>query len=578
MRKLLLIFAFMLCALGSWAVKADPTPLTVVQSDGKPLTITFHGDEDMSWHTTTDGVLLIQSGRDYHIARVAADGTLQSTGILAHNAGQRTAKELQAIAAQNTSLFFNKAESLRKAQRQRRISVSSSAAYFPHTGSPKALVILVNFQDTTFTAADPKKNFEQYLNATDSIKKYDLQDTRLYKSVYQYFNEMSFGKFTPQFDLVGPIQVSQSSAYYGADSGSIKDVKGVEMIKEACKLVDDSVNFADYDSDGDGKVDLVYIIYAGHSQSINGNPTDCLWPKSGYSSGLGSFDGVQVYRYGINNELNGKVKHKFINGIGLFCHEFSHTLGLPDFYPTIAAAQIDNQAMEYWDLMDGGEYVASGYCPTPYTPWERETMGWLELETLSDTAQVTLKPVQQGGTAYKILSDNEDEYLIVENIQKKGFYQKLPADGMIVYRVNYPYSTVNLSDRPNNTAGKPGMTIVPADGLLITSYNDNYTSVQYKASMAHDLYPDSGAVKQILEVELNESTLKKPIYNIDMTDGLVTFDFLKDFTQTGITGVETRKATDGYFYSLDGIRMGKDASLLRPGIYIRNKKKVYISK
>lgn len=160
------------------------------------------------------------------------------------------------------------------------------------------------------------------------------------------------------------------------------------MLSEACAKIDSKVDFSKYDSDGDGVVDLVYIIYAGYSESISGNEANCLWPKSGTTNfyrydeygkkkGILMCDGKNFSRYGINNELNGKpadTKNGLyqINGIGLFCHEFSHTLGLPDHYPTEYPANTsDNQSPEFWDLMDAGEYTYDGYRPTPYTPWER---------------------------------------------------------------------------------------------------------------------------------------------------------------------------------------------------------------
>lgn len=588
MKKLLLLLVTVLVSLSSWAAKADSQPFTLRQSDGTLITVVLHGDEDMNWYTTTDGILLKRVGRDFHIARVNSKAELESTGILAHNPTQRQAKELTAIKQQNREAFFTQLPQLQNRQRVRRIALGSDVTYFPHSGTPKALVILVNFADSTFSTPDPKKSFDQYLNSDaepGTLQNLGTDEHRNYASVSRYFSDMSFGKFQPHYDIVGPVTLSQPLAYYGADKGSTTDVNYRAMITEACTLVDDSVDFSQYDANNDGKVDLVYIVYAGYAQSIAGNSSDCIWPKSG-AANLGTFDGKQVYRFGVNNELNGRPtsSSKKIVGIGLFCHEFSHTLGLPDLYPTVSSAQIDNQAMEYWDLMDGGEYVNSGRCPTPYTPWEREVLGWMQTDTLSDTTQVVLTPIQQQGKAYKILADTAGEYLLVENIQKHGWYQKLPSQGgLIVYRIDYPRAAVNLHDNPNNTAGKPAITIVPADSLLITSYNVGsgkpYTSQQYLASMDNDLYPGPLGVTQLLEVQLNNSLLQKPLYNIAMSDsGTVSFDFLKDFSQTAILLPGVKNKVSQAVYSLDGTFVGTSLEGLRPGIYIRNHKKVIITK
>lgn len=217
----------------------------------------------------------------------------------------------------------------------------------------------------------------------------DKEETTNYGSVREYFKHCSLGKFVPQFDVVGPVTLSQHFAYYGKNrSEDDIDIHCDQMLGEACSLVDDQVDFSQYDADGDGCVDLVYVIYAGYSESISGNSDDCLWPKSGATlfyrydqngnpAGNLECDGMSFSRYGINNELNGTPKDTqdgkyLLNGIGLFCHEFSHTMGLPDHYPVSGSSTYaDNQSPEYWDLMDAGEYTQDGYCPTPYTPWER---------------------------------------------------------------------------------------------------------------------------------------------------------------------------------------------------------------
>lgn len=604
MKKFLLFISLVIISLPTWAVKANWLPARVMQADGTWITVTLHGDEDFSWTTATDGALLFHQGNSYYVASVAADGTLKATSQLAHDPQLRSQAEKTLVSAQARELFETKAtESMRLMKAQRQISIGTTSSYFPHSGTPKALVILVNFQDEKFTIADPVKTFNDYLNyASTPLPNYGAGENSNYGSVKKYFSDMSFGKFAPQFDVKGPVTVSNTMAYYGQNSGSRKDIHYTDMIREACQLVDDSVNFADYDADGDGKVDLLYIIYAGYSESFAQNSSDCLWPKSGTVDF--TFDNTKIYRFGINNELNGypgcytKEPLKRVNGIGLFCHEFSHTMGLPDLYPTVASAMIDNQGMEYWDLMDGGEYIANGHYPAPYTPWERETMGWITTDTLKEACQVKLAPVQYGGKAYKILSDSPSKYLIVENLQQAGWYRRMPGQGLMVYKINYPRTTVNLSDYPNNTAGAPGLTIVPADGLLLSSYtvtnkisevsndasltatqkNQKVDSLQtlYLTEMAGDPFPGTTNVTELSGVSIGTTTIEKPLYNIAMTDdGYITFDFLKQFP-TGISNVTIGKQTDGRIYSIDGRLMGADPARLPKGLYIRNHKKFVV--
>lgn len=622
-KTLLLLMGCMMTAM-SWAVKADPTPALIKQADGTELTVMTYGDEHLHWSMTTDGVLLSHVGRNYYIAKVSASGELEPTTQLAHEKSLRTTAEQSLIAQQNHARFQ---EHVKKVQAQKRnITIGTTTpAYFPHTGSPKALVILVQFTDTVFSVKDPKDNFNDYLNAAGKITNRGLREDRNYGSVKKYFSDISDGQFTPQFDVVGPYTLSKASAYYGAGEKD-QSSRITEMLQEACTQADAEVDFANYDSNNDGYVDLVYVIYAGYSEATSGNSADCIWPKSGTAS-VGTYDGKKVSRYGINNELNyypdydfTSAPYKRINGIGLFCHEFSHTLGLPDLYTSIKTE--DNMALEYWDLMDGGEYTDNGYTPTPYTPWEREVMGWTAIPELTEAQHVELQP---DGYA-KITQDGTNEYLILHNVRGRqidangnvtngsGWFSRMLGHGMLVYRVDYGTRTaVNLGDYPNNST-KPGITIVPADGLLINSYrvfgNEDkrdtkatdqkpWSQQQYQYSHFGDPYPGSESVSKVdikttngvvlnevelpyvtelLSVQMNNTKIEKPIYRIteDMTTGVVSFNFLQKDIADNISGITTTtEQRDSRIFSLDG-RLMPNGQSLQKGIYIQGNKKFVV--
>ena len=603
MKKILLSIAFALMGIASgFAAKAHTGLTTITQSDGSQLTIRLHGDEHFSWYSTADDVLLVQVGSNYYVAQVEEDGTLKATPQLAHNAGERGTVEEQVINNQNKEKFLNLLNA--EPQALAKPIGTVTPAYFPHTGSPKALVILVEFQDVKFKTSDPVATFTHYLKGAEGEAAPEANNAYVtnvtkgmvnHGSVSQYFNDMSQRKFTPQFDIVGPVTVSMNSAYYGGNVGNSTDVNFDQMIAEACKSVSSKVNFADYDQNNDGYVDLVYIIYAGYSESFSGNSSDCLWPKSGtnkfYEPGTNNLlmlDGKQICRYGINNELNATPSDwidgkPLLNGIGLFCHEFSHTMGLPDLYPTVETSRVDNQNPEYWDLMDGGEYTYNGYFPTPYSPWEMDVMGWTTPIELGDEAkQVSLNSYASDRTAYKINGEN-NEYLLIQNIQTDGWWggiTKAFKTGMLVWRIDYPYDVVSLGNRLNNEIGKPNVMIVPADGYVISEYNvtdDDESKAKYKASLKADPFPGANNVPELLSVKLNKSILEKPFYNIKETNGVITFDYLKDYA-TGIDSpvIQQNQEKDTRIFTLDGRYLGTDVSQLTKGVYIIGKKKVII--
>lgn len=595
MKKILLSITFALMGIVSgFAAKAYPGIVTVTQSDGTELNVRIYGDEHFNWLTTEDGVLLVQEGNNYYIAETTSYGTLKATSYIAHNANKRVPAEIKAIKKQDLSCFRSYA--IQKASPAKAMGTGNSGVkYFPHSGSPKALVILVEFSDTPFQSGEKAKNvFEHFLKgkAEDNLPDGYEAYTGSYKndylrnkgSVSDYFYVMSQGTYTPQFDVVGPYKLNHPSLYYG--QGDKDNTQA--LVSDACKAADKDVDFSRYDADGDGMVDLVYIIYAGYPASMSGNPND-IWPKSG-TGGFGTYDGKKVSRFGIHAELNFGLelnqKNGFLlSGIGLFCHEFSHTLGLPDLYPTDDASKVDNQNPEMWDLMDGGEYTYNGgYCPTPYSPWEMDVMGWTSPVELGDEAkQVKLNSYYKERTAYKINGEN-DEYLLIQNIQKGGWWNGIAnvySTGMLIWRIDYGTKDVNLFDNPNNTKDKPKVMIVPADGYVISDYNHGdgkqWTDDQYKESLQGDPFPGTTNRTELLSVELNNSTLEKPIYNIKEENEVITFDYLKDYA-TGIDQTLADKDTEKNpsIFSLDGRYLGNDASKLTKGIYIIGKKKVVI--
>lgn len=591
MNKVILLFAAAFFSINMQAAKALHRPVVITQSDGMELAVIGYGDEDFHYYTTADGVLLYHEGRDFYVASVGNDGNLSCTPQLAHEAAYRTVEEMELIARQDRTKFYESINAnANAAKAKRQVGADNNSTLFPHTGTPKILVILAEFSDVPFTVSDPEKVFEQYLNADGTMEDIGNNDTKNYGSVAKYFKDMSFGNFIPQFDIYGPVTLSQPLSYYGGGNDYMQ-----RLIPDACTAIDEEVNFADYDQNGDGIVDLVYIIYAGYSESWSGNSTDCIWPKSGTLQ-AGTYDGVQVYRYGVNNELNYYPSYSdgdtYVNGIGLFCHEFSHCMGMPDFYVTTAASEetqlADNQEMEYWSIMDSGTYLDDGYSPTAYTAWEREFFGWIEIETLTDAAAIELAPIDNDGKAYRILNDNDDtgnEYYIVENIQKEGWNHKQLGHGMLAIHVDYDDTKFSLSTNAvNNESGHPRMTVLAADGLLLNIQNVTSYS-QFVAEPAGDPFPGTSKVYELTDettvypIIYTGTALNKPIYDIqeNTETGVVTFKFLdRNATNVSETIVEKSGDTDNLIYTLDGRVAGTDKNGLGKGIYIIAGKKAVI--
>ena len=591
------------------AARAFSEPYSVTQPDGTTLTLTLHGDEHGHWTMTSDGVLVVNRGEAYYVAAIDDAGMLTATPLLAHSLQQRTPAE-QAVCQQQRERqerFFERIS--KECDAGMRRAMVTGTKYFPHQGSPRSLVVLVNFQDVQFTSSDPVAQFNQYFSGEtqQNLGQYEHNNV---VSVRKYFEQSSGGQFTPQFDVVGPFTLSHDMAYYGEDSGDAgSDKNYYAFTNEVIQLADELVDFHDYDNNGDGEAELVCVIYAGYGQSVSGNPSNTIWPKCGYR-GFNTADGVRVGYMNCNSELRrlNSTTPTAINGIGVFVHEFSHGMGLPDLYPnTTTARTYDNQSMEFFDLMDYGEYGKNGYAPVPYTAWEREVMGWTEVEVLTETRKdMQLLPLVQGGKAYKFGNGaNSEEYIYLENMQPVnttdptlGAYY---GHGLVAYHVAYSSDHVNMADYPNSIGGKPRMAVVPASGLLVSGYrfvptgqtvtaDKPYTQAEYLNSMRQAPFPGTEGVTSLTDEQQLPNYLfytypadgtSQTGYNLtdiaeDTATGVVTFHFWKGEPQlTDISAVssQSRRGTATY-YMLDGRRVDRDIRLMPKGIYVTQGKKV----
>lgn len=553
-KHIVLLMTFVVMAtMEMFAAKAVPGAMQVTLVDGRTVTVSLRGDEHLNFLISSDNEIIIREGDTYRVATEEERENIFNSATKLDE--QILANQAKAIGA----LQANTGEGI------------SGEKLFPHMGTPKVLVLMAEFADVSFTFSkhevDSLLNSSAVLTKTSkSAKSYStgeevvmskLSNMRSYSSVSQYFNDCSDGLFKPQFDVYGPYTLSKNMSVYGSGANDRMDL----FIPQVCALADSDVDFSEYDQDGDGYVDLVYVIYAGYSANWTDNGEDCIWPKSGptnpNATGFGVYDGKTVFRYGVNGELLAYPLEsgvKYLNGIGVFCHEFSHTMGLPDFYPAStynsnviftdwSTADYDNQSLEEWDLMDGGENNTNGCWPPMYSAFERELMGWIKLDTLDTPSDVTLTPLLHGGKAYRILNDNDptgNEYWIVEAVstdeKSEKWQQYLPGKGMLITHVNYNPNTFNIKyNNVNATKGKPGITIIPADGYLPSSYRvgceesdpDYMSTTDFYIQESGDPYPGSQGITEFNNYKAYTGTVDKPITDIVQNDDFtVSFKFM----------------------------------------------------
>lgn len=535
------------------AVPALPAFRIVTQKDSTRLEVFLQGDEYSHCYFTSDyiPVALGEDGSYYYM--YVDNNVLRLSSLIAHEENKRGREEKDFIKkhADNTIDFLSKRwmEKVEKAnydrlQRAARSSMRSLGDPKMYTGNKKGLVILVNFANKEMSLSNANGFFDNMFN------KVGFNDYNAIGSVHDYFYDQSYGQFDLTFDVVGPVTVSNTYAYYGSNGTSLNggDKRAYEMIVEACQLVDNQVNYADYDWDGDGEVDQVFVIYAGYGEA-SGGASNTIWPHEShlqyYESGVLHMDGVTINTYACSCELTGG-SGTTLNGMGTACHEFSHCLGLPDFYDTGYSGGF---GMDYWDLMSSGSYSGPngiGEVPTGYSAYEKWFAGWLNFQELNSPCIVDSMPcIGDEPLAYVVYNDNHrNEYFLLENRQNTRWYSYVGSyrdcHGLLVTHVDYS-ETAWRNNKVNSSAKHQRMTIIPADmsyGYTVSSEGRVYYRVN-KAELQGDLFPGLHGVTELTNTShittggilYNLNTdgscyMNKPLTNISEKNGLISFYFM----------------------------------------------------
>jgi M6 family metalloprotease-like protein len=503
------------------AVPATPNPVKVKLPDGSSITIRLHGDEWGNYATSTDGYLLKQDAAGfYNYAVAGSDGKPVAGSLRAVDETLRSADDNKFLSALDRDAIVNAEITIDNQQRaaaQKRIATAASRAAStndpethrsamspttPSTGSPHLLVILVEYQDIKFTTTDAYNTFNRMLNEEG------FSDYNCTGSVRDYFVASSNGAYTPTLDLYGPVTVSQTSSYYAGSSGT---EKCVELVQEACNLIDQKVNFADYDANKDGTVDNVYIFYAGNSQADTGGKK-YVWPHSYRATGR--YDGVSLGNYTCSNEISGSTG--LIAGIGTFCHEFSHALGLPDLYNTSNSS--DNTTPGRWSLMASGSYSNDSRTPPMHSAYERWTLGWLTPKEIvaRQSSIVSMRPSTSSegyGDAHIINTTTDNEFFLLENRQQTGWDKYLPGHGMLAWHISFNQQTWARNNV--NTGTVKCVDIVEATGNDAESNTPAAAFPGTKSVTSHSVTAWNGVSVGVDITDIHESESGNITFNVN---------------------------------------------------------------
>lgn len=498
MKRQLLTLAMLCITAVMFAVPAKRGQWrTITLTDGSKVKVELMGDEFIQYFQAEDGRLFRKAPATPCYEEVTRD----EIGRIAMERRMEDAVKNQGMYANGPSLL------------------SLGGDHQPYEGTKKCLCILVEFPDMPF---EPEHTLDLFKNMVNTID-YTDEELGVVGSVRDYFRGQSFGIFDIDFDVVGPYQLKHNYEYYGKHTEWSNDANAAAMIREAIDNANPDVNFSDYDWDGDGYAEPIFVVYSGKGEA-DGGDENTIWPHKSSIQRV-KYDGVWIRDYACGSELNGTGR---IDGIGTMCHEYSHCLGLPDMYDT---QYTGNYGTSSWDIMDSGCYNGNGGdIPAGYTAYERWYAGWLEPIELNCEFTVTdMKPLTSQGNAYTIYNDAyTKEYYLLENRKKESWDAALPGEGLMIYHVDFDktaweWNLVNSTAYPDITPHER-MAIIPADN----SKGSN--------NIGKDAYPITGN-NALMNTTAPSSTLyhanpmgmmfmSKPITNITRSeDGLISFDF-----------------------------------------------------
>lgn len=495
MKKLTLSLTILLLTLSTFAVPAYRGWQTKTQPDGTTLQVRLIGDEF------------------YHYWQDQAGNVVKCDSL-----GYWRVVESQPAVA--TIKARRQASPMLQSRPKKAVGASNLA--------PRGLVILVNFKDVSFNAANTQSAMNDLMNSVS------YTDNGATGSVRKYFSDQSEGEYTPQFDVVGPVTLPNNMAHYGGNDAYGDDKLPGDMVIEACSIANalHNVNFTQYDNDSDGKVDFVYIIYAGKGEA-DGGADETIWPHnwsiSGayyykyctYAENKRNFDGKTIDNYACSGEIDGQTGKRA--GIGTLAHEFSHVIGLPDLYDIDYGQNYKNESTPgSWHIMDGGSYNNNGNTPPNYTIYDKYFLGWKTPINPGATAQnlSLIANGQSGYQGYQIASSNSllaatstNTVYYIENRQQSGWDKHLPGHGLVIWKIMYNQSVWN-DNAPNATLGTIRYAVVSASGATtgIGTAADPFPGTQRKTEW--------------------RGVNGKPLLNITEKNGIISLSYIEEVDES----------------------------------------------
>ena len=429
------------CAVScTQAIPAYPRRVKIV-TNADTFYLTLKGDEQYKFAVTDDGHTALPDSDGWYYAAINQAGEVVKSEYKVCSESRKSVETrsfLSTLAKGLMPHFFSDSVKVQMPFHHSSIRHSSNKI----VGNRRVLIILMQYSDVRFVKS--QTDFDRLFNG------HNYNDDGAYGSVYDYYNKVSYGQLQLECDVLGPYTASKNMAYYGGNSSRTSgDMNPKALFDEAISFAIQEVNLADYDSDGDGYVDNVHIIFAGYGEEA-GAPANAIWSHE-MTFRAETIGGMMIDRYSCSPELRGN-SGSGITRIGPPCHEIGHALGAMDFY------DVDYQSGGYydgtgdWDVMASGSWNDGGARPADFNPYVKAyNFGWVDVQRLEmDTVNV-ISPSTQKNSIYRIDTPISGDYFLLDNRQSEGVNSAEPGKGLLIFHIGPQIVQKALTNTINST-------------------------------------------------------------------------------------------------------------------------------
>lgn len=549
MKKLFIISLLALSTVSAMAIPARRGLWsTITLSDGTQVRVELRGDEHLHYLQAENGTCYIKKNGTYEQIDAA---------VLQAKRAKRMSKRRIISASTSDGLG-----------QYGKMSMGS----LPSIGEYTIPVVMVQFADMEFQSTTTVEKMTRYYNEEGYADEIGCAG-----SVRDYFKAQSGDKFIPTFDVVGIVTLSNPYKYYGEHDENDPDIVDKHMddlpgdvISAAISQL--GIDFSQYvvpaaDENHAEGVPLLAMFYAGPGEATEPTETgaDYLWPCEWDDTddpiAQGNYGGVHFNSFFVGNE---QYTDRSLMGMGTFCHETGHALGLPDFYVT-DYNYTEDDPFSLWSIMDCGGYVNDAHAPMGYTAYEKSIMGWLELKEIGDATEITLQsPIGSAENSAYIIRHSDTETFIFENRQPATWYPSPMGCGVMVSRIAYD-EELWRTNTLNNIQDEKHALMLAADKVKMDFYNHVGPSNLYGNGV------DSILTLKTLRGDDQPINISKITKN---DDGTITLSFDPD--ATAIHAAHSDAALSHRIYTLQGTLINNDRQHLKPGIYIANDRKIVV--